>query len=81
MPNCKYCGKWSGLFEDEHMDCALAASQGKTAAEIREDAGGAPVEAFQPVTPTSIFWAVLGALWAFALSAGLLVAVLRALFR
>jgi len=24
MATCKYCGKWSGLFEDEHLDCASA---------------------------------------------------------
>lgn len=24
--HCKYCGKWSGLFENEHQDCAIAAS-------------------------------------------------------
>jgi len=24
MATCKYCGKWSGLFENEHLDCAAA---------------------------------------------------------
>jgi len=23
--HCKYCGKWSGLFNNEHLDCAVAA--------------------------------------------------------
>jgi hypothetical protein len=30
-----------------------------------------------PTTPVSIFWAVFGALWAFALSAGVIYALIR----
>ncbi len=81
MPNCKYCGKWSGMFDDEHMDCASAASQGKTAAQIREDLGRPQMVIAQPVTNASIFWAVFGGLWAFSISAGFFVAILRLLFR
>ena len=27
MATCKYCGKWSGLFDDEHLDCAEQAKR------------------------------------------------------
>jgi len=79
MATCKYCGTWSGLFDKEHMDCAMAAAQGKTVDEIREHMGQPAAEAAAPLTSKSIFWAVFCALWAFSVTAGIVVAILRAL--
>jgi hypothetical protein len=80
MATCKYCGKWAGVASDEHDDCSRMASEGKTAEEIRYLQGGTELEAAPPpVSFKTIFWAIFAALWAFSVSAGLIVFVLRAL--
>jgi predicted secreted Zn-dependent protease len=79
MARCKYCGTWSGLFDDEHVNCAVAAAQGKTVDEIRYSLDRPPAEAATPITNRSIFWAVFGALWAFGISAGIVAAILKAM--
>jgi hypothetical protein len=75
MATCKFCGKWSGLFDDQHLDCALAAAQGKTLESFTEIAPP------RPLTAVTIFWTVFGALWAFGLTAGIVAAILRELLR
>lgn len=35
MANCKYCGTWAGVGFRQHDDCAKAAAQGKTSAQVR----------------------------------------------
>jgi hypothetical protein len=72
VPVCKYCGKWSGLFDDEHQDCAAAVAKGLP---VPSDVEPAPP---RPVTPTSIFWSVFLALLAFGLLAAVLAFLLRA---
>jgi hypothetical protein len=79
MATCKHCGTWSGLFDNEHVNCAIAAAQGKTVEEIRDSVGGPDAVAATPITNRSIFWAVFGALWAFSITAGILAAILKAL--
>ena len=69
--NCKYCGKWSGLFDDQHIDCAEAEAKGIKLTT-------SPI-AVRPLTAGSIFWAVFGALWAFGITAGIVGAILRRL--
>ena len=78
MPNCKYCGTWSGLFDREHLACAELASAGKTPGEIRRAVAAQSSTPPRQVTPTSIFWSVFLALLAFAILAGILGAILRA---
>jgi hypothetical protein len=58
--NCRFCGKWSGLFDDEHQDCAVAVAKG-ISLDTLNPAKAEP----KPVTPVSIFWAVFLALVAF----------------
>ena len=70
---CKHCGKWSGWFVDEHFDCAQAAAQGKALDCFTE------VAPPRPLTSGGVFWAVFGALWAFGISAGILVFIVRLL--
>ena len=81
MATCKFCGRWSGLFEDEHTLCALMAANGKTLEEIRESVGAPPVSEPKPLGVSSIFWAVFGALWAFGITAGIVAAIFRALLK
>ena len=73
MANCKYCGKWSGIFDIEHFDCAQAAAQGKTLETF------VPLMPSRPLTASGVFWAVFGALWAFGVTAGIIAAICRAL--
>jgi hypothetical protein len=75
MATCKYCGKWSGLFDNEHFDCAQAAAQGKTL----ENFTTAPRQG--SLTAEGVFWGVFFALWAFSISAGIVVYVLRELLK
>lgn len=75
MPTCKYCGKWSGLFTNEHLDCAQAAAQGK----VLESFTVAPPQ--ELLTATGVFWAVFYALWVFGISAGIVGFVLWELLK
>ena len=79
MPACKFCGTWSGFSTSEHANCATASAEGKTNDEIRADLNLPPLIAPGPLTSGSIFWSVFGALWAFGITAGIVVAILRAL--
>jgi len=54
-------------------------ANGKSQEEIRESVGGPPVGQRKTLSASSIFWAVFGALWAFGITAGIVVAILRAL--
>jgi hypothetical protein len=73
MAKCKYCGKWSGLFDDEHFDCAQASAQGKAIDSFIE------ILPSKPLSGSTIFWSVFGALWAFGITAGIVAAILKAL--
>jgi hypothetical protein len=75
MATCKYCGKWSGLFDNEHFDCAQAAAQGKMLESF------ATVPSPTSLTAIGVFWAVFFALWAFGTSAGIVGFVLRELLK
>lgn len=66
MANCKHCGKWAGIFGDEHMDCAALAEKGMSAEQIKLAQQPLPPAPPAPLTANSIFWAVFGALCAFA---------------
>ena len=80
MANCKYCGKWAGVAGDEHMDCARLAAEGKTNDEIKAlDARTYARTSAAPLTAGSIFWAVFGALWAFAITAGIVGAIIKSI--
>jgi hypothetical protein len=86
MAACKYCGEWAGLTGDEHLDCARLAAEGKSQEEIRILVGAvppatlvAPQTALSSLTPQKVFWTIFGALWAFSLSAGILLLIIRAL--
>jgi hypothetical protein len=80
MANCKYCGRWAGVAGDEHMDCARLAADGKTNEEIKAfDARSSSRLPAMPLTAGSIFWAVFGALWAFAITAGIVGGIIRAI--
>jgi hypothetical protein len=73
MATCKHCGKWSGLFDNEHLECAQAAAQGKVVERL------SAVASPSPITAVGIFWAVFFALWAFCITAGIVAALLRPL--
>jgi len=75
MATCKHCGKWCGFFDDEHLDCADDVVQGRTPGLLINTA--VPI----PLSGVTIFWSVFGALWAFSLSAGLVVSLVRAILR
>jgi len=70
---CVHCGKWSGLFDEYHEDCAVAVEKGLPIP------GATPKPAPGPVSPVSIFWAVFGALCAFALLMVILGVVMKVL--
>jgi hypothetical protein len=73
MATCKHCGKWSGLFGNEHLDCAQAIAQGKKLESFTA------IPSPSPITAGAIFWAVFFALWAFCITAGIVAALLRPL--
>jgi hypothetical protein len=70
MPKCKYCGKFAGLFDNEHLDCAQAAQQGTTVALI--EAETAAVHVVPPLTVGSIVSGVFWGLWLWTLSVAFL---------
>lgn len=81
MAECKYCGRWAGVASDEHFDCATLAAQGKSTDEIRAlmNAPDAAPLAVAQMKPSTLFWIIFGALWAFSASAGILYAIIHAL--
>jgi hypothetical protein len=77
---CTICGEWAGVASAGHDECVEASKAGKSIAEIRAMRGAAPQETHihpHSLTAFSIFWVVFGALWAFALTAGVVYALLR----
>jgi hypothetical protein len=79
MAKCNLCGEWAGLIATEHPLCREAFDAGKPLPDGR---GLAPMARAvpMPLTSRSIFWAIFAALWAFSLSAGIIYALLRAIF-
>ncbi|MGP8174944.1 MAG: hypothetical protein ACLP7O_10400 [Terracidiphilus sp.] len=69
--NCKYCGKWSGLFSDTHVDCSAAIEAGKTPEQIRQSVKTLTPDSLRPLTAVGVFWAVFLALCAFGLLSAL----------
>lgn len=75
MPNCRFCGKWSGLFSNEHLDCARADKAGKPLPDA------APVyRAESHVTVKDIALGVFSGLWFFTASAALVGLILRIIY-
>lgn len=74
MATCRYCGKWSGLFSNEHLDCAQAATKGEPLPSEQPR----PRAAVSPLTFSSIVWGVFLGMWLFTLTAGAAYAFLRA---
>jgi hypothetical protein len=83
---CKYCGRWSGLFENEHLDCANAyrdaqAPQSTIAGVLRTVPAAAFVGAqSQPITIGKIAAGVLIGNLLTALIVGFIGLGIRALF-
>lgn len=72
MPNCRYCGKWAGLFGDEHVDCAAAAAkEGK--AQIQ-------TVALPVVSLRRIVMGVFFGIWLYTISSAVLAVLVWALF-
>jgi hypothetical protein len=70
---CRFCGKWSGLFDKQHEDCFQAHENGQPIP------GTGPAQPPGPVTSKSIFWAVFAALCAFAVLVMIVGSILKAL--
>lgn len=80
MADCIHCGTWAGLSGSEHEECKRLADEGKTSAEIKAIVNrGADAIVPRPLTARGVFWAVFGALWAFSITAGIIVAIVRAI--
>ena len=75
MPICKHCGKWSGFFGNEHLDCAQAAAQGRPL-EATAPAAAAVSRTLTAADLFGVFWAIFFALWAFGITAGIVSALL-----
>lgn len=80
MAKCRLCGEWAGIGRDHHDNCKERSAAGVTLEQIRSTAvlRGA---AGAPMTSVRLFWVIFGALWAFSLSAGLVLGFLRVLSR
>ena len=79
MASCIHCGTWAGLAGNEHEECKRLAAEGKTSEEIKAIVNAPPVsQPPQPLTAVGVFWAVLFALWAFGITGGIVVAIMRA---
>ena len=78
MANCKLCGQWAGVASDEHPLCREAIDAGQPLPADRR--GIEPGIALpRPLTAAGVFWAVFLAQWLFALTAGIVYAIVRAL--
>lgn len=69
MASCKHCGRWAGIFWDEHDDCRNAVENGLP---VPSAIPSAPTSAASPLTFWRIVWAVVLGLAIFSLAAWLL---------
>jgi hypothetical protein len=71
MATCKHCGKWSGLFVNEHVDCVQAVVQAVVQGKSLRNVTAVPPS--KPLTEGGVFRAAFFALCAFGIGAGIVV--------
>ncbi len=87
MPSCKHCGKWAGLVDDAHQECAALSAAGwadvqiKAKAEGRYDAAATTAAAPRPLSMRHIVGGVYFGTVLAAITLGILYAIISDIAR